>query len=195
MRTTERIEGISCVLVEMRSMYLPLHTSYLQDPDVYRYLRLKPPISLQGQIAWLREMQDSPTDIIFAVLARKSRGRGVFIGVMGLHEVDWRSGSARTGTILGAKRWWGKGIGTEAKLLQLKFAFEALGLRVIRSGVAEPNLASRKFLEKAGYFEVGRRPGSRVVEGCPCDEILFLTMRENWERAWEFHRKTRDEKQ
>jgi len=53
------------------------------------------------------------------------------------------------------KKYWNRGYATEAIRLILQFGFSDLNLYRIYAGVFEPNIASRKVLEKYGFRQEG----------------------------------------
>ena len=55
------------------------------------------------------------------------------------------------------KKYWGKGIATEAIKLMVDFGFNKLKLKRIWAGVDSENPASAKVLEKAGFEKEGVR--------------------------------------
>ncbi len=77
--------------------------------------------------------------------------KGGLIGIVGLRDV-------RTAPELGywlGRAWWGQGIMTEAVGAVLAFAFDALGLSRISSGVFKGNDASLAIQRKFGFMEIG----------------------------------------
>jgi RimJ/RimL family protein N-acetyltransferase len=67
----------------------------------------------------------------------------------------------------------GKGLGTEATLLTLDYAFTVLGLHSVMLTVYEFNLAGRRAYEKAGIREFGRRRQSHWMGDRFWDEIFM----------------------
>lgn len=184
---TRSYEGRLCRLVPLSERHLPSLARQLQDTEVTRYLRLRTPASVEAQTARLRAASDSGSEVSFAVIARKDVGEckeGCFLGLVGLVSVDDVDKTAQGRVIIGEKRVWGFGVGTEARLLQLKDAFDHMELRWVWGSVFAPNVASRKLLEKTGYRQLGTRPASHLVEGEYVDELLYGANREQWERCW-----------
>lgn len=58
---------------------------------------------------------------------------------------------------------WGEGYATEAARAVLRYAFESLGLPVVKADVDEPNVTSVRVLERLGMRRVKRA----VIEGRP----------------------------
>ena len=55
-----------------------------------------------------------------------------------------------------ARKHWGEGLMTEAARALLSYAFDRVGLRLVRSGVFVDNPASLRIQEKLGFRPVGR---------------------------------------
>jgi RimJ/RimL family protein N-acetyltransferase len=64
---------------------------------------------------------------------------GEHIGYSSLHKIDWRSGVATSGTLVGRRDLWGQGYGTDAARVRLRYAFDVLGLRLLLSEVMDGN--------------------------------------------------------
>jgi len=72
------------------------------------------------------------------------------IGGIDLAKLDWDNKSGELGYWLGRK-FWGKGLMSEAVRLILDFGFNGLDLHRIWAIVYEGNIASRKVLERNGF--------------------------------------------
>ena len=105
---------------------------------------------------------------------------GELIGVMGLHQINAKDGTAVTGSFIGEKQYWSKGYGTEAKKLVLGYAFNTLNLRKIRSMVYYFNGRSKRCLEKCGYHQEGVLERQNYRNGKYVDEILMAIFKEDF---------------
>ncbi|MBI3334974.1 MAG: GNAT family N-acetyltransferase [Candidatus Portnoybacteria bacterium] len=72
------------------------------------------------------------------------------IGGVGLNRIDGKNEHAELGYWIG-KKYWGKGLMTEAVRLILEFGFGELKLHRIHANVFEENIASKRVLEKCGF--------------------------------------------
>jgi RimJ/RimL family protein N-acetyltransferase len=115
-----------------------------------------------------------PSDILFAVETLA----GEHVGLCGLHEISYRHGVAKTGTIIGPPEARGLGYGSEATRLRTRYAFEALGLRMLISEVFAENTASLRMLERAGYREVARLPRRYWKRGAFRDSVVLVAERD-----------------
>ena len=114
-----------------------------------------------------------PSDIVFAIETLA----GEHVGLAGMHQINYRHGTALTGTILGAPDSRGRGYGTDAVRVRTRYAFEVLGLRLLTSEVFAENAASLKVLQRAGYREVARIPRRYWKRGAFRDVVLMVAER------------------
>lgn len=173
-------------LALMQIIYLPNVTRIMNDIRGSQYLLLEPPISFKSEEKWLESLEDSKTDIVFAVLKKNDDGTHTHIGQIGLHIKS--DGVAVTGAVLDHD-FCGKGYGTEAKMLQLFYAFYFRNLRKIRSSVLSINPRSMKYLEKTGHKRVAVFKGEHVRRGKVCDEIHYELFPEDFDLVWEAYKK------
>lgn len=98
-------------------------------------------------------------------------GDGRAVGMCNLFEIDHMMGRAGFGIVVGERR--GRGIGTEATRLTLRWAFEVLGLHNVLLGAWASNPAALRAYERAGFRAVGRRRASLRHAGGRTDEVLM----------------------
>jgi RimJ/RimL family protein N-acetyltransferase len=121
-----------------------------------------------------------PRGITFAVVLRENDA------LIGRNELDWLdlvNRSAETGTVLFRPEHRGKGYGTEAKHLLLRYAFEVLNLHMVWSNVWEENSRSRAALLKQGYREAGCIPWRGIHHGIPSGDWVFDLLASEWQAA------------
>jgi [ribosomal protein S5]-alanine N-acetyltransferase len=103
----------------------------------------------------------------FAILSGKK-----FVGTICIEKIDMTNKNANVGYwVAESKR--GKGIGTGAVRLAVKFGFNKLGLKRIYAIVTEDNIASRKVLEKAGFKKEGLLRKSVFKKGKFFNEYIY----------------------
>lgn len=160
---------------------LPLCCRWINNPEIRQYLVNQSLPSLQKEEDWYESLQKSVNDLVL-MIADKSKHTP--IGTIGLSNIDWRSRFGTTGALIGEKEYWGKGFGTEAKLLLLKHAFDTLGLKKICSDVLSINPRSKAYLEKTGYHEEGCRRRHFLVDGKKVDDYIMAIFKEDFEPIW-----------
>lgn len=121
-----------------------------------------------------------PHNLTFAIVLREN---DELIGRNELDFLDLVHRSAETGTELFRPEHRGKGYGTEAKHLLLRYAFEVLNLHMVWSVVWEENPRSRAALLKQGYREAGCIPWRGTHHGIPSGDWVFDYLASEWQAA------------
>jgi ribosomal-protein-alanine N-acetyltransferase len=151
---------------------------WFEDMEVTRFLSRRHPLNLEAQKEWLDKIARDPDSILWVI---ENEGRAV--GTTGIHEIDWKHSRGTTGTLIGDKKVWGKGIARELMQLRAKYAFTELPLRKLESGYFDGNEGSGRAQAAAGYKVVGRRRQEVFTGGRWLDLILTEVMREDWEKT------------
>ena len=151
--------------------------TWFEDLEVTRFLNLQHPPSIEFEKEWLDKVARDPAEILWVV-----EFQGSAVGSTGIHQIDWKYGHGTTGTLIGDKAVWGKGLARELMRIRAEYAFTQLPLRKLKSGYLEGNEASARAQAAAGYREVGRWHKERFIDGRWCDHILTEVMREDWEK-------------
>ncbi len=107
------------------------------------------------------------------------------IGEIGLDEVRFSQGDASASIGLGEREFWGRGYGTDAMRLLLRYAFTELNLRRVSLDVFEYNPRAVRSYEKVGFKAEGRMRAMLNREGKRWDLVFMGILREEWERLEE----------
>jgi len=161
----------------------PLLTVWINDPEVNQFLTVSTPMSLEDELQFVESRgKKKDTDVVFVIVLVENNEA---IGVMGIHNIDHKNGTATTGSFIGRKDLWSQGYGTEAKMLVLEYAFNTLNLRKVRSYVFDFNLRSKRCLEKCGYHMEGIQKQEFFHNGRYCDRINMVVFRDDFLPLWE----------
>lgn len=119
-----------------------------RDSDYIRLLDIGPSYLYPNkQIQdWIEESGEGQSNFVIATLAEDKR-----IGSVGLEDFDWTSRSAWVGIGIGDPEYRGKGYGTEAMQLVLRYAFTELNLHRVNLGVFDFNKRAIRSYEKCGF--------------------------------------------
>jgi RimJ/RimL family protein N-acetyltransferase len=140
---------------------------------------IRSPISSASLHRKLAE-DDPPRWIRFAICLREN---DEVIGSNGLEGIDVIQRTAETETEIFRVEYRGKGYGTEAKHLLLAYAFERLGLHMVRSYVWEPNTRSATALRKQGYRDAGAVAWTGQKNGELIGDLVFDLLASEWQAA------------
>jgi [ribosomal protein S5]-alanine N-acetyltransferase len=150
--------------------------TWFEDLEVTRFIKLRHPPSVEAEKEFLDRMARDP-DVVYWTIEHDGR----LVGGTSIVAIDWKHGHGTTGTVIGDKTAWGKGLARELMRLRAEYAFTQLPLRALRSGYLEGNEASARAQRAAGYQEVGRWHAERFVDGKWVDHVLTELLREDWE--------------
>ena len=152
--------------------------SWFEDLEVTRFLLLRNPPGIEAEKEWLDKMARDPDQIVWVV-----EHKGSLVGTTAIHAIDWKNGFGTTGTLIGDKSVWGKGIGREVMQLRAAYAFTQLPLRKLKSGYLDGNVASARAQAAAGYREVGRYRADHFLDGAWHDHVITEVLRVEWESS------------
>ncbi|MBO8182768.1 MAG: GNAT family N-acetyltransferase [Archaeoglobus sp.] len=155
----------------------------IRDEEVVRWLlRILDPYSFNDALKFIRRTQyriRKNKGYAFGIVLKET---GRVVGVVDLFNIDWENRNAEMGYWLG-RRYWNRGLMTEAVKLALKFAFQDLKLHRVSATIFEGNLASRRVLEKAGFKLEGKRREARLKFGRWQNELIYGILKSEYERC------------
>ena len=174
-------EGEKVRLVPLdRDKHLDNALKWFNDPGITEWLETGDwPLTRGAEEEFFRaaERQDRAS-VQFAVESLQ----GEHVGFSGLRSIDWQSRVAVSGSVIGRKDLWSKGLGGDAVKIRNRYGFEVLGLRLLIATVIADNSRSLAMLAKAGYQEVGRVPERYWKRGAWVDHVILYRRRDEEER-------------
>ena len=175
-------KGNKVILRPILGKDVPKFFVWMNDPEVSGFLSRVLPISLEQENEWFQKYLKDTTKINLAIIDIENEE---LIGSIGIHGLDYISGIETTGAVIGNKQYWGKGYGTEAKMLFLEYIFHQLNLRKIYSEVMEFNERSINYSLKCGYVKEATLPDHYYKNGQYWDKIILALYRKPWEKLWQ----------
>jgi RimJ/RimL family protein N-acetyltransferase len=104
------------------------------------------------------------------------------IGFVGLGGINWPNGDGFVGIGIGEREDWGKGYGTDAMRVILRYAFTELNLYRVSLDANGHNLRAIRSYKKAGFVVEGYTRQCENRDGQRGDLIAMGILREEWER-------------
>lgn len=153
-----------------------------QDTDLlYGYSKYNTYPSSENDKKWVESRIFNKEDVTCAICLKET---DELIGVVFLLDIDLfnRSGSC---PIFIGKKYWGKGYGTEARMLILKYAFWERGLLRITDYVIEDNIASLDMCARCGYKQEGIMRQSVFKNGKFINQYVLGCLKEDFEKLIE----------
>lgn len=170
----------ACLMVPNND-HVGLFLKLQNEEESRQYLARYMPIGRKQETEWIEKANTSNSDAVFTITLNNTDLTPV--GTMGLHRIDWKNRRGTTGAAM-LEKHCGKGIGTAAKMLLLRWAFDELGLNKIESRVIAYNDRSRAYSEKCGYKVVGQLKDHHFRRGGWHDEILMEVHADKWRPLW-----------
>lgn len=134
--------------------------NWFNDPDVTLYgSRGLKPVYIEDLEKFYNEVSESEHNVTFAIIKKENNEH---IGNISLQKIDWINRICELGIVMGEKKEWGKGYGTEATILTIKHGFDKLNLRKIYLCVISKHTAAVKLYKEVGF----------VIEGTFIKEVL-----------------------
>jgi len=151
-----------------------------RDSEYMRLLDSDPPRlhSSKAIKEWIEKDLEKRTDMCWFAIRTLEDDR--LLGDTTLSVINWGSREAFAGIGIGAREFWGKGYGTDAMCLLLRYGFIELNLRRISLTVFEFNQRAMRSYEKAGFRLEGRQRQLMQREGRRWDILYMGILREEW---------------
>ncbi len=181
------LTGHKCRLIGLKkSIHLPLCMAWMNDVEVTKYLKMNPPVHETAEEMWFSKLGQNPNEVTFGIETLQ----GEYVGNISLHRINWEWGTAASGTVIGSKAHWGQGIGTDAKMLLLDYAFHWRKLQRVGSRVYSFNERSLNCQLTCGYKQEGVVRREIFKRGEYYDTIVLGVLKEEWEPVWDRYQKT-----
>lgn len=140
------------------------------------------PVSKTQQMQWYEKSISGSNNLRFTVANIEN---DVTLGMVNLVDIDWKNGTATHGIRLSDKTPKKEGIGTDAVMALMKYAFEELRLHRLEGGWLSSNLASKILYEKCGWKEEGTKREAVYSEGKYLDFIVAGILDKDYYRVKE----------
>lgn len=155
----------------------------LAHPEVWRHIPypMQSEADVRARLAQAAAIRESGNGVIYAT---EHRASGEIVGGTGVWIVDPRVPSFEIGSTWIVPAFQRTRVNSEAKYLQLTFAFEALGAARVELKTDVRNERSRAAISRIGAKEEGiLRNHMRRADGTLRDSVLFSITVEEWPKV------------
>ena len=146
----------------------------LLDSDPHRLMTAK-----QIKAAIEKDEAESQ-EIQFAI---RTLAEDRLIGFVALDGINWPHGDSFVGIGIGDRAYWGRGYGTDAMRVLLRYAFTELNLSRLSLNVFSYNQRALRSYEKAGFVVEGRQRQTLRRDGKFHDLIFMGVLRDHWRKS------------
>ncbi|OEF98811.1 GNAT family N-acetyltransferase [Vulcanibacillus modesticaldus] len=152
---------------------------YINDPEVKRLLHPGIPYlyTFEDEQKWFDSLSATKDTYSFAIETLKDNK---YIGGCGVNKIDWKNSVTEVGIFIGDKDYWGKGYGTDAMKILIKFIFEQMNINKIKLHVFSFNLRAIKSYEKCGFKKEGILRQEVYRDGKYFDDVVMGILKEEY---------------
>ena len=156
-----------------------LEAAAAEDPTTFRYMGTN--IAAHGWDTWLREALDGVAAGRYVAWATVDRASGRAVGSTRFGDISPADGRVEIGWTWIAPSHQRTAANTEAKLLQLRYAFDELGATRVALKTDGRNLRSQAAIERMGGVREGvLRRHMRLPDGYLRDTVYYSILAEEW---------------
>jgi RimJ/RimL family protein N-acetyltransferase len=161
-----------------------IESKWTHDSDFMRMMEISParPLSaamVKKQYEKLeKQIEENKNQYYFAIRAREDDR---LIGKAIVQWIEWANGNGFIRLGIGAAEDRGKGYGTQALGMLLRFAFAELNLFRLSALVPEYNTTAIALLKKFGFVEEVRRRQSVERDNKRWDMLVFGLLKDEWQ--------------
>jgi len=157
---------------------VPLIARWLNNPAITKFMFYgQLPMNLEQATDMVMGQVRSSHNTVFMVCDRRTKRP---IGFAGLYDIHLTAHKADFRILLGERRSWGKGIGTEVTELLTFYGFDRLNLHRLALGLTAENKGARRTYEKAGYVLEGTLRDDIYRNGRYYDSLKMAILREDY---------------
>lgn len=175
------LEGLLVDLVPYSDRFKQKHGDWWNNESRFWGSMGDRPIVTQAQIdaehARWREEPSRPDDGVPFGIQTKD---GTPIGYFGINWLMVHNRVGMLGAVINESAYWGGGYGTDALLLCVDYAFDALDLRKLWLVTMSLNARVLRQMEKVGFLLEARQRKATMADGEWYDVVTYGLLREEW---------------
>lgn len=171
---TDRLQLVRHSLDHANDMY-ELRT----DKDVMKFLDTSPPKSISDIENKIKENISNFDDKVGINWIIKLKESKEAIGYLGIWRIDKQNNRGELGYAL-KKKFWQKGIATEAAKTVINYGFDQMELNTIMANTNPQNKPSQSLLSKLGFIQEAHFRQDYYFDGKYLDSAIYGLIKEDW---------------
>jgi RimJ/RimL family protein N-acetyltransferase len=172
------MKGERLCLAPVRNKDLPQLWKWINDRDQVLFNAAYRPVAESQHRTWFEAVAKRSDMVLFGIALKT----GKLIGTCQLHSISPVHRSAELQIRIGEVHQRGRGYGTEAVQLLLRFGFEDLNLNRIYLHVFSDNVAALRTYEKCGFSQEGMLRQAAHIDGKYVDVTVMGVLRHDFKR-------------
>jgi len=147
---------------------------WINNQEIIQFMSRFLPVNHSQEEKWFNK--EGEKEIVLVIETKE----GMIIGDIGLHNIDYRNGTADLGIMIGDKNYWRQGFGYDAEMTLLKYAFNTLNLRKIIHCAFLLNRGSVNLAKKCGGIQEGLLKKHIFSNNEYHNMVILAIFKENW---------------
>lgn len=176
------IEGNSILLRPAKESDIEAYLTFLQDTEMNLLTGSQKAFTREEIEAWIRKINVINEDRFDSMIILKETGE--LLGEVVLNDMDTINRSANIRIGIQGTQHRGKGYGTEALLLMLRYGFQKLNLHRIHLGVYAFNPRAIHVYEKIGFHREGVERDALFMDGKFHDLITMSILEDEFDALY-----------
>jgi len=174
------LKGKNVILRSVRKDDLQNLLKWCDDPEMLQNMYLYLPISEFSEEKWIEAASSSEANDAIFVIEISVEGQSVAIGTCAVNKINWKDRNAEIGIIIGEKKYWDKGYGSEALSLLVNYGFSQLNLHRIWAWVFEFNYKRIPLFQRIGLQQEGCLRSAIFKNGRYWDIAILGLLKNEW---------------
>lgn len=171
------LKGKKVILRPIKMSDAPRFVKWFNDPDVHKFLNYRS-LTLKQEKQFIAErIKHKPKDRLQLCIDAVD---GTHVGTVALEGISHEQKRAGFGIVIGDKRYWNKGLGTEATKIILDYGFKKLKLHRIELDVYSYNPRAIKVYKKLGFKLEGKKREHAYWKGKFYTAYLMGILNREW---------------
>ncbi len=149
-----------------------LIVNWRNQPELKRFFISQADFSIESHLKWFRSMKESGRACQMMICDKQNDKP---LGSVDIKDIDMENRKGEYGIFIGDKDTRGRGIGTEAAKLMIRYGFDVLGLHRIYLRVIASNERARRSYERAGFKQEGYLHHDVCING-KYEDIIWMAI-------------------
>ena len=160
-----KVEDLNIKLAPISKEALPAFVEGMQKASVIQNISFHSAQTIESEEEWFSQKTKEKDSLAWGVWIEGVNGDKL-IGNTSLNDIKQKHViNAESGCVLTDKDYWGRGIISAAHKARTWYAFNQYGMMRIKSAVLHCNPASKRTLEKSGYYTTHVERNVQFVKG------------------------------
>ena len=175
----ELLEGQSVRLTALTRGDLAQLAQWRDNIELRRLMdgQLIVPVNLDHVQDWYDQMRQDRNRYLFAI---RTLAENRFLGYCNVRGIQWQPRWGKIGMMIGDPAQWGRGYGTDATRVLLKFCFMELALNRVQLRVLSYNARAIRCYQKVGFQHEGVLREAMLRDGQYVDIVQMSILRREW---------------